>query len=433
MSLPDLPGELLDEIAEFFYDPNSTDPSTSSSEPNDIYRALVSTCKALRAHFQPRVFSVVHLAMPMRVCHLADLIEDNPLLASYIRVIRLDVDLKCEGMFEFPPLLAILRAVDTFSPPVEIHLHFSTARVESLNTNTSHPCTHIGDAPTSFLRFVTRIYDHLLSDIFFPIAVLERCSNLRELDARNMLFVVSKASGIVPEGDRVSHLLRPKLDVLDVSHCDPTVLRILSEEIFDLSVVKRVSVTNIDMGTETDPDSKVAMTRRLLDTCARSVEVLHIDADFASSSALGTFYDLSLLPNLRECHFLIRTVASANPVLQLSNLLRTLPPLPEHNLQHLQLTFRFKDRFSALPDTDDSAQSHLILYLDAWSKFDDALVWILASGTRPFKVTLLFSARPAAGFDRSLLNTLFINWKKRYLPRSSGKRNLEIVFKQFIW
>ncbi|KAF9473492.1 hypothetical protein BDN70DRAFT_378180 [Pholiota conissans] len=240
-TLPDLPEELLEEISTFFDNGNTADPLVS--EPNNTYRAMASTCKSLRAHYQRRLFSIIHLSTHHRVSHLQNLIDENSVLASYIRIINLEVDSMSEGMFQFPPLLAVLRAVNMFVPPTEIHLRIGSfwKHPGSLYSEVFNGLTHITDAPTSILHAVTRISDGD-SRVVLPISTIKRFVNLRELDTRNVVFVDFKSSEDRLEAeDSTSYFPRSKLDVFAIMECNPSVIDIFNKEIFDFSALKMLS------------------------------------------------------------------------------------------------------------------------------------------------------------------------------------------------
>ena len=101
----------------------------------------------------------------------------------------------------------------------------------------------------------------------------------------------------------------------------------------------------------------------------------------------GPFYDLGRLQRLRECTVDLKVRAGENPVPYFCQLLHALPPLSEHGLRHLQLSF---DLTSIHLDENNIAGSHVLFSISTWRNFDAALVNVVSSGTRPFQLELKF-------------------------------------------
>ncbi|KAF9473500.1 hypothetical protein BDN70DRAFT_378356 [Pholiota conissans] len=175
--LSSLPEEMLEEISKFFQHGDLV------NEPGRSYRSLAQTCKSLRAHFQRRLFSYLYLPVDTRIRTFAELIQDNPILASYIRRIGLEVDDMCMGHFQYTPLLAIMHAASSFGTPPEIHLYIRplTNVVDELGANTpSNTMTHIFNAPPTILQAISSLHIGRMEQEI-PAGLFELFPNLRVL------------------------------------------------------------------------------------------------------------------------------------------------------------------------------------------------------------------------------------------------------------
>ncbi|KAF9474106.1 hypothetical protein BDN70DRAFT_962239 [Pholiota conissans] len=416
--LSSLPEEMLDEISTFF--------GEDDNEPHQSYRSLAQTCKSFRVHFQRRLFSNVDLAAENCVRTLAEFIQVNPILASYIQTIGLKGDNMCMGLFQYPPLLAIIRAAASSSgtlPSVHLYIGALWSYANELGNDIPlNTLTHILNAPQNILDAIThlRVTDSMEAAI--PAGLFRLLSNLRVVSG---YFVVSsiddKSSSNRSAEDHTPEFFRPKLDELSLGGSNPATITMLCEQILDLSAVKELEVFYTQVGSTSKSylNTKYFLAQRLLNH-AQSVQKLHLDIGVM----IGPFYDLSRLQHLRECTLYLDVKSRKNPVPHLSQLLRTLPPLPEHDLEYLDLTLSF---ISIPPNAKDITISQVLLSPGTWKEFDAALVDI-ASGTRPFKLTLFFCiCIPTLNFAAPSLKRLFVDWERNYLPRSSEQQNLDIV------
>ncbi|KAF9472321.1 hypothetical protein BDN70DRAFT_887130 [Pholiota conissans] len=393
-------------------------------DPYMSYRALAQTCKSFCAHFQPRLFSHLYLPLDSHMRKVAELIQDNPVLASYIRMIGLEVDRKGISLFEYPPLLAIMQAASSSGTPPRIILYIGTGYTAIYGRSRefiSDTISHILTAPQIILHAVTHLD---IADMPFSAGLFRLLCNLRVVWCyRFAAFSISnKSFSNRSAEDATPNFFCPKLDALKLYSCNPATIKMLCEQILDLSAVKELEVTFIEMGSNGKAYAKAKglLARRLLDR-AQSVQKLHLDIGVM----VGPFYDLSRLQHLRECTLHVEVEAGTNPAPHLCQLLRTLPPLPEHDLEYLHLSFGFID---TLLDESDIAGSHVLFSISTWSNFDAALFDVVASGTRPFKLTLAFYIRMPDFYSvKPLLTDLFVNWGRNFLPRSSQQRNLEII------
>ncbi|KAF9470852.1 hypothetical protein BDN70DRAFT_642539 [Pholiota conissans] len=199
----------------------------------------------------------------------------------------------------------------------------------------------------------------------------------------------------------------------------------LCEQILDLSAVRELELfyTQLERTSEAYlNNAKYFLAQRVLHR-AESVQKLNIDIGVM----VGPFYDLSRLQRLRECTLDIDVEAGNDPVPHLTQFLRTLPPLPEHDLKHLYITLKF---INIRPDAKWITVSQVLFSLGTWSEFDAALNDVGASGTRQFELTLFFCTdTPKLGFTGvpSSPNNIFVDWERKYLPRSSQQQNLKII------
>ncbi|KAF9471825.1 hypothetical protein BDN70DRAFT_998470 [Pholiota conissans] len=411
--LSSLPEEVLEEISKFFHDASDL----WRSEPHQSYRALARTCKSLRAHFQRRVFSYLYLSTETRIRTFAELIQDNPILASYIRTIRLEVDNRCRGHFQYPPLLAIMHAASSSGIPPEITLSVGTFSkfVDDWGVNIpSNTMTYIFNAPQTILHAITELEIRRMEQAI-PVSLFRLLPNLCILFGS----CLALSSDDHFAEDYSSQFFRPKLDVLMLYSSNPTTITMLCEQILDLSAVKQLKVVMIELESNTlKPDSRNFLARRLLDR-APLVQKLYLDVGVMARP----FYDLSRLQCLRECTLDLVVAVGANPVPHLCQLLYTLPPFPENDLKYLHLSFGFID---TLLNEDDIAGSHVLFSISTWSNFDAAIANIVASGTRPFKLELTFYIHAQNILVKSLLNSLFVDWAEKHLPKSSRQPNLDI-------
>ncbi|KAF9470237.1 hypothetical protein BDN70DRAFT_939895 [Pholiota conissans] len=332
--LSSLPEGMLEEISKFF-----EHGYTYSS-----YSALAQTCKSLRAHFQRRLFSNVDLAAGIRIRIFAELIQVNPILGSYIQTILLEADRMYMGLFQYPPLLAIMNAVSAASssgtlPKIHLYMQF---RHHFLNELPSDTFTHILNAPQNILDAITDFTATVRIAEAVPVGLFRLLSNLRQLYGFGLVLssVSDKLSNNHSAEDHTPEFFRPKLDELKLNDCNPTTITMLCEQILDLSAVKDLEVFSIQLESTSEayPNSKNLLAQRLLDR-AQSVQKLHLDIGVM----FGPFYDLGRLQHLRECALDIDVEAGRNPVPNLCQLLRTLPPLPENDLKYLCLTLNFND------------------------------------------------------------------------------------------
>ncbi|KAF9472322.1 hypothetical protein BDN70DRAFT_887136 [Pholiota conissans] len=415
--LSSLPGEMLDEISKFFQHGDASHPADVVDEPEKSYLALAQTCKSLRAHFQCRLFSNLYLPADTHIRKIAELIQDNPILASYIRMIGLQFGSMC-GLFQYPPLLAIMHAASSFGTPPEIYLYIGSLPnfVDELGVNIpSNTMKHIFNAPPSILHAITSLYvEYIEQEI--PATLFKLLPNLRILYGSRL--VLSSNDRLAE--DHTSQLFRPKLNALVLHSCSPATITMLCEQILDLSAVKELEATYIEIGNTTlNPNSRNFLARTILD-CAQSVQKLRLDIQ----GMVGPFYNLSQLQHLRECTLDLDVKGGTNPVPQLCQLLHTLPPLPEHDLKYLHLTFKFIGTFL---NENNIANSHVLFSVSTWSSFDAALVDVVSSETRSFKLTLNFYIPTRNSMVKSSLKRLFVNWGRKYLPKSFPQPNFNIV------
>ncbi|KAF9472362.1 hypothetical protein BDN70DRAFT_482728 [Pholiota conissans] len=371
--LSSLPEEMLEEISKFF----------EHGYTNSSYSALAQTCKSLRPYFQRRLFSIVDLTAEIPVRTFAELIQVNPILASYIQTIDLEVDNMCMGLFQYPPLLAIMHAVASSSGTLpEIHLCIGALwsyANELSNDIPLNTLTHILDAPQNILDAIThlRVADSMEETI--PVGLFRLLSNLRIVSGYfEASSIGDKSSSNCLKEDHTPEFFRPKLDELSLGHSNPATITMLCEQILDLSA-------------------------RVLHR-AESVQKLNIDIGVM----VGPFYDLSRLQRLRECTLDIDVEA-------------------EHDLKHLCITLKF---INIRPDAKWITIFQVLFSLGTWSEFDAALVDVGASGTRQFESTLFFyTDTPKLGFTGvpSSPNNIFVDWERKYLPRSSQHQNLKII------
>ncbi|KAF9470621.1 hypothetical protein BDN70DRAFT_888929 [Pholiota conissans] len=415
--LSSLPREMLDEISKNF-------------PPGYKYRSyssLAQTCKSFRAQFQRRLFSYVDLAIGIRIHTFAELIQVNATLASYIQTIYLVGDNMCMGLFQYPPLLAIMHAAASSSDTLpEIHLCILalwSCSHEPRNDLPPNAFTHILSAPQNILDAITHLRVTDSMEQVLPVGLLRLLSNLRVVSAYFIVPSISDdLSSNCPTEDQKPEFFRPKLDELTLGSNNPAIIAMLCEQILDLSAVKEFELfyTKIKSTNEAYLHAKYFLAQRLLDR-AQSVQKLCLDIGVM----VGPFYDLSRLQRLRKCTLSLDVEAGKNPVPHLCQLLRTLPPLPEHDLEYLELLLNFKN----IPLNAREAIISLVLSsFGTWSKFDAALVDVAASGTRSFKLTLFFSiCTPTLNLSTPSLKSLFVDWERNYLPRSSEQQNLDIA------
>ncbi|KAF9471080.1 hypothetical protein BDN70DRAFT_978874 [Pholiota conissans] len=402
--LSSLPGEMLEEISKFFRE--------DDNGPHQSYRSLAQTCKSLRAHFQRRIFSYLYLPVDTRIRKFAELLRNNPILASYIRKIGIEVDDMCMGHFQYPPLLAIMHAAGT-SSRICLYIGSSTKFFNELCVDIpSNTMTHIFNAPQIILHAITSL--HIRStEQAIPVSLFRLLPNLRMLYGSHLLLTLN----VRLAEDHTTQFFRPKLDALVLRHCNPAVITMLCEKILDLSAVNELKVVSTEIESTTlNPNVRNLLAQRLLD-CAQSVQKLNLDIGVMD----GPFYDLSRLQRLRECTVDLEVRADANPVPPLCQLLRTLPPLSEHDFEYLHLSIEFID---IIPDENNS---HVLLPIDTWSNFDTTLVDVVSSGTRAFKLTLDFYIPTRNSLVESLLKTQFVDWGRKHLPMSSQQPNLNII------
>ncbi|KAF9474108.1 hypothetical protein BDN70DRAFT_997251 [Pholiota conissans] len=417
--LSSLPEEMLEEISEFF-----DQYYTYSS-----YSALAQSCKSLRPYFQRRLFSNVELAAEIRIRTFAELVQVNPILASYIQTIDLEVDNMCMGLFQYPPMLAIMHAVSSSSgtlPEIQLDIGALLSYANELGDDIpSNTLTHILNAPQNILDAITYLRVTYSMEKAIPFSLFRLLSNLRIVSGYFLVYPISDTSSNNRSAeDLTPEFFRPKLDELSLDGSDPATITMLCEQILDLSVVKELRLFYTQLNRTSEAflnNAKYFLAQRVLH-CAQSVQKLTMDIGVM----VGPFYDLSRLQRLRECTLDIAVEADNDPVPHLTQLLRTLPPLPEHDLKHLYITLKFT---KIPPDTKYITISQVLFSLSTWSKFDAALDDVGASGTRPFELTLwFFTDAPTFGFVDipSWLKDIFVDWERKYLPRSSQQQNLKI-------
>ncbi|KAF9470491.1 hypothetical protein BDN70DRAFT_998917 [Pholiota conissans] len=418
--LSSLPEEMLDEISKFIQRVYTSDPlfPQNDLEAKKSYRALAQTCKSFRAHFQRRLFSNIDLSDETRLRKLAELVQNNPVLASYIRMIDLKVDHMCMDFLQYSPLLAIMHAASSSGTTPKICLQIGIFwRFSHLLQNDlpSNMITHLLNAPQTILHAITNLQCGNIEPAY-PVGLFKLFPNLRLVGGYN--FVVSSNDCLAEDHTSGSQFFRPKLDVLVLDYCTLATIKMLCEEILDLSALKICEVNFVKTGNTgmVHLNAKRLLAWGILDH-APSVQTLQLDV------GVGPFYNLSRLQHLRRCTFNLEVHASANPVPHLCQLLRTLPPLPEHNLEYLRLSFEFID---ILFDENDIASSHILFSIGTWSTFDAALINLIASGTRPFKLKLVFRTPTPNDVAKPSLKSLFVDWERKYLPKSSQQRNLTV-------
>ncbi|KAF9470338.1 hypothetical protein BDN70DRAFT_998965 [Pholiota conissans] len=410
--LSSLPAEMLDEISTFFQHDYTLDPSflRNNLEPKKSYRALAQTCKSLCAHFQHRLFSNIDLSAETSILKLAEIVQNNPVLASYIRIIDLGMDTMCMGFFQYPPLLAIMHVSSSSGTPPEIRLYIEALWIHALPSIT---ITHILNAPQTILYAITDF--QVSMGWVIPVGLFRLLPNLRVVCGSR--FILSSKDYSAEDHTSQSQFFHPKLNVLMLKSCHSADIKMLCEQILDLSTLKELVVSRVHTGT-TGVDhlnAKRLLAWRILDH-APLVQRLQFDI------GVGPFYDLGRLQRLRQCTFDLKVEADANPAPHLCQLLRTLPPL----LEYLHLSFKFID---ILLNENNVASSHVLFSISTWSDFDAALDDVVASGTRPFRLTLAFCIHtPLNDVAKPFLTNLFIDWGRKYLPKSSRQRNLTIVF-----
>lgn len=267
--LSTLPEEMLEEISNFF------DVYYDYNEPHETYRALAQTCKSLRAHFQRRLFSYLYLPVDTRIRTFAKLIRDNPNLASYIRTIRLEVDDMCMGHFQYLPLLAIIHAASSSGTPPEILLSMGFFSnffdSDDLGFNLpSNTITHTLDAPQIILHAITNLHVRDVEQAI-PVGLFRLLPNLRVLCGSR--FALPSDDSL--EEDHTTQFFRPKLNVLMLISCNPATIKMLCEQILDLSALKEFVVSHVHRGT-TNPNAKRLLAWRILDH-AQSVQKLQLD------------------------------------------------------------------------------------------------------------------------------------------------------------
>ncbi|KAF9470633.1 hypothetical protein BDN70DRAFT_888915 [Pholiota conissans] len=336
-----------------------------------------------------------------------ELVQNNPILASYIQTIALEVDNTCMGHFQYPPLLAIMHAASSFgtSPKIFLHIGYHWSLIDEL-VNLPFPSntlTPILNAPQTILHAVTDIQIKRMN-VAIPVSLFRLLPNLRLVHGSRFFLssVDDKSSDNCSSEDHTVKYFRPKLDVLILDLCNLDTVEMLCEQI-DLSAIQELVLSWIQMGaTGTDnmnPNARV----------------------------VGPFYDLSRLQHLRRCTFGLEVQGGTNPVPHLCQLLHTLPPLPEHNLEYLYLSFYLTN---TPLDANDISNSHVIFSINTWSKVDNALVNVISSGTRPFTLTLAFYIPTRNNSVKSSLKKLFVDWVRKYLTKSSRQPNLNIVIHQ---
>ncbi|KAF9470891.1 hypothetical protein BDN70DRAFT_939354 [Pholiota conissans] len=411
-----LPEEMLEEISKFFQRGDVV------TEPHKSYSALAQTCKTLRPYFQRRLFTNVDLTAEIRIRTFAKLVQVNPILASYVQTILLPANHMYMGLFQYPPLLTIMHAVNTASYSgtlPEIHLCIEHQYVLTDQNLPPNIFTYILYAPQNILDAITKLTAGQ-SAAAFPVGLFRLLPNLRQLCGYHL--ILSSIIDYNPSAEyRTPEYFRPKLNKLSLGGIYTTTIRMLSEQILDLSTVKDLEIFSIKSESTSGayPNSKNFLAQRLLDR-AQSVEKLHLDIGVM----VGSFYDLGQLQRLRECTLDIDVEVGKNPVPHLCQLLRTLPPLPEHDLEYLCLSIQLTDN---LLDENNVADSQLLFSINTWSKFDTALVDVVSSGTRPFKLMLAFYIGTQSFYSvQPLLKDLFVNWGRNFLPRSSQQQNLNI-------
>ncbi|KAF9470850.1 hypothetical protein BDN70DRAFT_939382 [Pholiota conissans] len=218
--LSSLPGEMLDEISKFFRHGDASHSADIDviNEPEKSYRSLAQTCKSLRAHFQPCLFSNLYLRVDTRIRTFAELIQDNPILASYVRIIGLEGH-SMWGHFRYPPLLAIMRAASSFGTPPEIYLYigslFNFDDEPGINI-LSNTMTHIVNAPQTILHAITELEIGCTEQVI-PAGLFELFPNLRVLYGSRL---VLSSNDCLAE-DHTSQFFRPKLDALVLRSCSP--------------------------------------------------------------------------------------------------------------------------------------------------------------------------------------------------------------------
>ncbi|KAF9472553.1 hypothetical protein BDN70DRAFT_900465 [Pholiota conissans] len=416
--LSSLPEEMLEEISKFF----------KHRYTNSSYSALAQSCKSLRPHFQRRLFSHVNLAAEIRVRKFAETIRVNPILTSYIQTISLTTDNMCMGLFQYPPLLAIMHATASSSGTLpEIHLCIGALLNDSNEIrNDLHLSkrTHILNAPQNILDAIThlQVTDDMEEAPAIPAGLFRLLFNLRIVSGYFVVSSISdKPSNNCSADNHTPEFFRPKLDELSLGGSNPATITMICEQILDLSAVKKFELfhTHVESTSEAYlKNAKYFLAQRLLDH-AQTVQKIHLDIGVM----VGPFYDLSRLQHLRKCALDIDVEAGKNPVPRLCQLLRTLPPLPEHDLEYLHLNLDF---INIPPNAKYITIFHVLFSLDTWSEFDAALVNVGASGTRQFMLTLYFGTDTPKSAFIHVPNNIFVDWEKKYLPRSSQQQNLKI-------
>lgn len=277
--LSSLPEEMLDEISKFIRRVYTSDLSfdRNDHEAKKSYRALAQTCKSFRAHFQRRLFSNIDLRDETRLLKLAELVQSNPVLASYIRTIDLDMDNMCMGLFQYPPLLAIMHTASSSGTSPKICLYIGNLRSyadELGNDLPSNTITHILDAPHTILHAITDLHSHM--ETAFPVGLFRHLPNLRLVGGCN--FVVSSNDCLAENHTSGSQFFRPKLDVLVLNYCTLATIKMLCEQILDLSALKEFIVSYVQ--TETTGmdhlNAKRLLAWRILDHVP-SVQRLELD------------------------------------------------------------------------------------------------------------------------------------------------------------
>ncbi|KAF9472361.1 hypothetical protein BDN70DRAFT_938244 [Pholiota conissans] len=395
--LSSLPEEMLEEISKFF----------KHGYTNSSYSALAQSCKSLRPHFQRRLFSNVNLAAEIRLRKFTELIRVNPILASYIRTISLTTDNMCMGLFQYSPLFAIMHAVSSSSGTLaEIHLKIGALlnySNEIRNNLRLSKRTHILNAPQNILDAITHLQVTDNMEEAIPAGLFSLLSNLRVVSGYFVVSSISdKPSNNCSAEDHTPEPFRPKLHELKLGGSNPATITMICEQILDLSAVKNFELFYAHVESTSEAylkNAKYFLAQRLLDH-AQTVQKIHFDIGVM----VGPFYNLSRLQRLHECALDINVEA-------------------EHDLKYLHLNLDFID----IPrDAKYITIFQVLFSLDTWSEFDAALVDVGASGMRQFKLTLYFGTdTPKLSFVR-VPNNIFVDWEKKYLPRSSQQQNLKI-------
>ncbi|KAF9472368.1 hypothetical protein BDN70DRAFT_938249 [Pholiota conissans] len=195
------------------------------------------------------------------------------------------------GLFQYPPLLAIMHAASSSGTSPKICLYIGTFRsyADVLgNDLPSNTITHILNAPHTILHAITDLqYSHM--EPAFPVGLFRHLPNLRLVGAYG--FIVSSDGCLAEDHTSQSQFFRPKLVVLVLDSCTPSTIKMLCEQILDLSALKEFEVSYVQTGT-TGMDhlnAKRLLAWKILDHVP-SVQRLELDLDpFTTSAGFSTF------------------------------------------------------------------------------------------------------------------------------------------------